>query len=166
MTRRFASWPVRCFRAIAVGLATCAAADATPGAGWRSETYPDPMHKGGAIVAAEQSTKPEDGVSVTTIVRCWSATAEVDVRFVLNNGQWATGEVRWQFDRGALRTARWRLSPDANALVVPVSMQKDILRGLRTAKELSLSLNQERSFRVSLVGSSQSIDAVQKLCQH
>lgn len=162
---KFASWPLRCCGAIAVGLATCVAAEDAPGAGWRSETYPDPMHKGGAIVAAEQ-VSTSDGVSVEAIVRCWSATAEVDVRFVLSDGQWPTGEVQWQFDRGAPQSARWRLSPDAKALVVPEAMQKEIVRGLRAGKDLSLSLNQERSLRISLVGSSQAINAVQKLCPH
>src|SRR4051794_6066487 len=86
---------------------------------WRLERYADPMHRGGVIVAAEQQSARHDGASVTAIVRCWSASSEVDVRFVLSDGQvFGSDEVGWRFDKQAGRTGRWRRSPDASALVV------------------------------------------------
>jgi hypothetical protein len=149
-----------------VGLATSAVADELPRSVWQTEIYADPMHKGGVIAAAEQISTPVDGVTVKAIVRCWSATLEGDVRFVLSSGEWLGGDAHWQFDRMRPRTDRWRRNPDGDAIVVPEALRADILRGLLAAKVLTLSLDGGSAFQIPLAGSSQAIGKAQEQCRH
>jgi hypothetical protein len=153
-----------------LGLAASAGAQELPVPNtWQLERYPDPMHKGGVIAAAAQSSAAEGGANVTALVRCWSATQDLDVRFVLNNDESVTSdEVRWRFDKGPAQNARWRLSPDRNALVVPEPGEREIVRGIRAANQLTLSIASEGelTFHILLGGSSQAIAGVLQDCGH
>lgn len=144
-----------------------AAVSELPPLDWRFEQYADPMHKAGVVGAASQTSEPVGGDVVTATVRCWSATGEIDVRFALENGQLLSSEeVRWKFDNGPMKSARWRLNPRGNAMVVPQSSANEIVRGMRNGKSLELLLlvDGERSYHISLVGSSRAIGEIQKLC--
>jgi hypothetical protein len=153
---------------VVFGLATSADAQelSAPNT-WQLDRYPDPMHKGGVISAAVQSSAAEGGASMTALVRCWSATQDLDVRFVLSKDQPITSdEVRWHFDSGPDKGARWRRSPDRNALVVPEPLEKEIVRSIRTAKQLTLAIvtDRELTFHITLVGAARPIAVVLADC--
>lgn len=135
---------------------------------WLVQRYADPMHKAGVVASTGQESEIDDALPpVSVVVRCWSATNEIDVRFMTHDGRsFTSDEVRWQFDRGANRSARWRLSPRGNAMVVTDATRRDLLQGMRNGKELVLflPLNQEQRYRFSLAGSSRSIGEIQTLC--
>jgi len=134
---------------------------------WQLERYSDPLHRAGVVAAASGTSEADGSDIITAIVRCWSATGEVDVRFALDRDRtFSADDVRWQFDHGPTRTARWRMSPQGNAMVVPESSKDEIVRGMRDAKELTLVLlsDGEHRYRISLFGSSRAIGEIQKLC--
>lgn len=146
------------------------AAPETSETDWLVQRYSDPMHKAGVVASTSQDSEIEDTgfPTVSVVVRCWSATNELDVRFVTrDSGSFTSDEVRWQFDKGANRSARWRMSPRGNAMVVTDPTRRELLQGMRTGKELNLflPLNEEHRYRFSLAGSSHSIGEVQTLCQ-
>ncbi len=167
LSRNAAVW--LCYVGIAAGSATSnAATDDLPPLEWRFDQYADPMHKSGIVAAASQTSDPNGSDIVTATIRCWSATGDVDVRFVLEDGRvLSSDDVRWQFDNGPLRTSHWRMSPRGNAIVVPEPSTSELVRGMRNAKEfvLLLSSGGEHRYRISLFGSSRAIGEIQKLCK-
>ncbi len=137
---------------------------------WQVQRYTDPMHKAGVVASTSQSSAVEDNdfPKITVVVRCWSATQEIDVRFMTDDDRrFTSDDVKWQVDRNAPRSARWRTSPRGNAIVVPERMRRDMLRGMRKGKELILQvqLSEDRRYRISLAGSSVSIGEVESGCQ-
>jgi hypothetical protein len=141
-----------------------------PRTNWQVQRYADPMHKAGTVALTSQDSAAEenDFPKITLVVRCWSATQEIDVRFMTDDDrQFTSDEVKWRFDRGVLRSARWRTSPRGNAIVVPEPMRRDLLRGIRNGRELVLQvqLNADRQYRISLAGSAASIGEVESGCQ-
>jgi hypothetical protein len=148
--------------------ASHAAVSELPPLEWRFEQYADPMHKGGAVGAASQTSESDGNDVVTVMVRCWSATGELDIRFSLGNDQVLSSEdVRWRFDKGAVKSARWRLNPRGNAMVVPQASTDEIVRDLRNGKNLEMLLlrpDGERSYHLALTGSSRAIGEMQRLC--
>jgi len=137
---------------------------------WLVQRYSDPMHKAGFVASTSQVSDAEDNRSeqITVIVRCWSATREIDVRFMTDDDRrFTSDEVRWQFDKGALRTAQWRTSPRGNAMVVPEPTRRDLLRGMRNGRTLVvyLQLNEDHRYRIELAGASASIGEVETDCR-
>ncbi len=131
-------------------------------AAWQYERYADPMHKGGAIVAAQQNAS-----GLTAIVRCWSATEDLDIRFALSNGSmFAEDDVSWRFDAGPIRKGHWRRSPDGTALVAPETSEPELIRGMRAAKQMTLTAysTERTAFVISLAGSAQPLADVQRAC--
>ena len=119
------------------------------------------------LLCQSQTSEPDGNEVVTVMVRCWSATGELDVRFALDDDQVPSSEdVRWKFDKGPMKSARWRLNPRGDAMVVPQALANEIVRDMRNGKTLELLLpaNRERSYHVSLAGSSRAIGEMQKLC--
>ncbi len=154
--------------ALAVFIAAPVTGSDLPPLDWQFEKYADPMHKAGIVAAASQVSKVDDGGVVTTLIRCWSATGNYDVRFVVENGQSLSSEdTRWQFDRGPIRSGRWRVSPRGNALVVPDSSINEMIKGIRSGNNLVLMLpsDGEHRYRISLLGSSRAIGEMQNLCK-
>ena len=135
---------------------------------WQVEQYADPMHKSGIVAVASQASDPDGSDIVTATVRCWSATGDLDVRFILESGRSFSSEsVRWQFDKGPIRTARWRVSPRGNALVVPEASANEIVQGMRNGKAFVLlpGSDAETRYRISLAGSSRAIVEMQQICK-
>lgn len=145
-----------------------AAVSELPPLDWRFEQYADPMHKAGVVGAASQTSDPDGSDVVTVMIRCWSATGDIDLRFTLENGQsLSSEEVRWKFDNAPEKSARWRLSPRGDSMVVPQSSASAIVRDMRNGKNLELMLvrgDGERTYHISLAGSSRAIGEIQKLC--
>jgi hypothetical protein len=140
-----------------------------PQTNWLVQRYADPMHKAGTVASTGQDSDTADNglPKIAVVVRCWSATHEMDVRFLTNDDrQFTSDAVRWQFDKGALKTAHWRMSPRGNAIVVPEPLIHDLLRGMSNGKELVLYLllNEDHRYRISLAGSAASIGEVEAGC--
>lgn len=153
---------------MAVSIAVLAAGSSLPPLDWQFERYADPMHKAGVVVAASQTSEVDGGGVITALVRCWSATGDYDVRFVLENGQsLSSQDARWQFDKGPIRSGRWRMSPRRNALVVPDSSINEMIKGIRSGNDLVLMLpsDGEHRYHISLLGSSRAIGEMQSLCK-
>ena len=164
---RVAPAPQSVSRWLAVALLVCSTALAEDASErWRSETFPDPMHKGGRIVLAEQRAQSTAGHGLQVQVRCWSATREFDVRFVLPDGSFATDEVRWRFDRGPVASQNWRRSVALDALVVPASSNPALIRSMRSARELTLwnGPSDQDPYRISLAGSSSAFADLNLIC--
>jgi hypothetical protein len=135
---------------------------------WQFERYADPMHKSGIVAVASQASDPDGSDIVIATVRCWSATADLDVRFILKSGRsFGNESVRWQFDKGPIRTARWRLSPRGDAVVVPEASANEIVRGMRNGKDfvLLVASDAEHRYHIPLAGSSRAIGEMQEICK-
>ena len=158
---------VLCGAPMAVSIAVLAAGSNLPPIDWQFEKYPDPMHKAGIVVAASQTSEVDGGGIVTALVRCWSATGDYDVRFVLDGQPLISPDARWQFDKGTIRSGRWRVSPRGNALVVPDSSINEMIKGIRSGNDLVLMLPSDSSHRyhIPLLGSSRAIGEMQNLCK-
>jgi hypothetical protein len=128
------------------------------------------MHKDAEVAATEQDSLVDEAsdYSLKLVIRCWTATRELDIRFVNDDGPpFTSDEVRWQINGGPIRATRWRTSPNGNAVVVTEPTKRDVMKDLRNGKELTLYLssNEERRYRMPLMGSTRAIGDVQKLCE-
>jgi hypothetical protein len=131
-------------------------------AGWSFERYADPIRRGGSVVAAQASSTDE---RMSAIVRCWSATGELDRRLVLRDGrQFETTDVTWQLDRRRPESAHWLRSQTGNAVVAPESIKTSLLAGMRTGSAMVISMDGDSTFTFSLRGSAQAIGGVTKVC--
>ena len=151
---------------------------ATPDGGvsveWTFEEFTDPVNRGGKVASARvvQPTSADGSVpgTVEAWVRCWTATGILDARFELSGLQTQlVGDVAWRFDRRRDQRARWRVSPSGHSVVVPDTVQRELLTSMRTARELHLTLVDVNGtalpVTVSLRGSSRAIAGVADACR-
>jgi hypothetical protein len=167
VTVKRSCWSVAGFAALSLlGLLSHAASSDQQTSGWRFEAYSDPLHRGGSIAKASQvSTRTGSGGTLTVLVRCWSATRELDLRFTTTGQPIESERVSWQFDNQVSRTGDWRISQNRFAVVVPERMRADFLRELRAYRRLTLVLDPDQTFNVPLGGSSEAIAKVQRVCR-
>ena len=141
---------------------------------WTFEAFTDPVNRGGKVASARvvQPASADGSVpgTVDAWVRCWTATGLLDARFELSGLRTQLlGDVVWHFDRRRDQHARWRVSPSGHSVVVPDTAQRELLRSMRTARELHLKLvdvnGTELPVTVSLRGSSRAIGDVADACR-
>jgi hypothetical protein len=135
---------------------------------WLGDSYPDPFNEGAVIVKAEGAIRSEDAV-LRALVRCWTADASLDARFLLVGSRSAlSGNLKWQFDRTPAREARWEVHPRGNQLIVPSAAETEFLQMMRRGRTLELRLidaeGRELHFRMPLDGSAQAIGKVIDAC--
>jgi hypothetical protein len=130
---------------------------------WQFERYTDPMHRGGAILAARAASTDKQ---LTVLIRCWSASGELDLRFLRGDARpFASTEITWQFDRARPQTGRWLLSQAGTAIVVPETLKAALLESMRKGNKMVFSLPGDGAFTFSLRGSAQAIGAVTTVCR-
>lgn len=169
VTSRFAVF--RCLRVIArvaISALVCSAlfgATAEYSETWQYSKTADPM-QGGSIAIASVS-----GGGVQALVRCWTTTGELDVSFLLTHGGYRadSDSITIGFDerRDAERT--WRVSSNGLALVVPSAQRSKLLRRMRDAGNMRISLatsdESMAHLQVPLRGSSRAIRSVMQVCK-
>jgi len=134
------------------------------GAVWQYSKTADPM-QGGSIAIASVSSD-----SVQALVRCWTKTGELDVSFLLapGSGRADSEDIMIGFDerRDAHRT--WRVSSNGLALVVPRAQRSKLLKRMRGAGNMRISLDTSTESAaqlwVPLLGSASAIGSVLKVC--
>ena len=104
------------------------------------------------------------------LLRCWSTSGELDLRFMLapGNGRAVSDKVKLGFDSGDVLERSWRLSPSGLALVVPGKQRDAVLRRLQRANHLSITVatgEAENTHGISLKGSAKAIRTVVGACK-
>jgi hypothetical protein len=135
---------------------------------WLGDSYPDPFNDGAVIFKAEGAIRSDDAV-LRALVRCWTADASLDARFLLVGSRNAlSGSLKWQFDRSPEREARWEVHPRGNQLIVPPAAETEFLQMMRRGRTLELRLidaeGRELHFSMPLDGSAQAIGQVIDAC--
>ncbi len=131
---------------------------------WQFNTTADPMH-GGSIAIASVTNE-----HVQALVRCWTKTGELDVSFLLAPGAGRAGsdDIMVGFDKRRDAQRTWRVSSNGLALVVPSAQRNKLLKRMRYAGNMRISLNTSNQsatqLRVPLLGSSRAIGSVLKVC--
>ena len=172
MMRRAQPIPLPVFHKLMLGvLALCAiavvqapmAAVSSDGR-WALTRSADPLNSGRIVMASFT------GGEVDALVRCWSRTGELDLRFMLapGNGRAVSNNVKLGFDSHSAFERSWRLSPSGLALVVPGKQRESVLRGLQRSNHLSITVTTEESevtHGIPLNGSARAIRTVLGACK-
>jgi len=149
-------------------------AQETPNSGrWQFTRTADPI-EGGSIAMASVAAEGADA-----LVRCWTKTRELDLRFLLapGSGRAASEKVTIGFDKRRYGVRNWRLSPSGLALVVPPSQRRQLLNRLQEARTMRLFVQtsalasadsddaaEGMQLDIPLAGSSRAIAGVLKAC--
>jgi len=138
-------------------------ADSEPGV-WEYSKTADPMQGGSIAIASVTSD------NVQALVRCWTKTGELDVSFLLppGAGRADSDSILVGFDQRRDAERTWRVSPNGLALVVPRAQRSKLLRRMRGAGNMRISLTTSNEasalLEVPLRGSSRAIRSVLQVC--
>lgn len=131
---------------------------------WTFQKNRDPLGSGFVAVAKSAAG------SLQPLVRCWTETALLDVRFALGAAEPVpvTDRVLIAFDRQKASAAEWSRNATGLALVVPEPLQRTLLSQLRQANEMRLTLavanGEQRTHVLALDGSARAIDQALASC--
>jgi len=131
---------------------------------WEFSQTTDPFHGGSIAIATIQSER------VQALVRCWTKTGELDVSFLLapGAGRADSENVLLGFDQRLDDHRIWRVSSNGLALVVPREQRNKLIKRMRVAANMRISLdttNESASLlQVPLAGSSRAIGSVLQVC--
>ncbi|MFK7914415.1 MAG: hypothetical protein AB8B93_10920 [Pseudomonadales bacterium] len=155
-------------RSIAIMLLLLNSGSAVAGQSWQFQKNRDPLGSGFVAVA---STKV--GINAGTLrpmVRCWTETASLDVRFTLapEQSRPSVDRVLVAFDSKKPAAVDWSRNATRLALVVPVPLQRALLSKMRSGNELRLTLmgtdGAQHTHLVRLDGSARAIDQALASC--